>query len=256
MGHDFMAVKSYSGCEIMAPERSIHNCERAAFARCRGALAALVGGGAPDPPPSIHASHPPRPPRPPARHEKKRERELFYRAWRAWRVWRVWPARAPGRCQAAAAARACRRRPSQPRQRSKTASGRRQPALHGVRHRCSARQGTHRACVDLHRTGERGAAASASPQPESCSPAAKCMLRSRAQRLLLPFSLLILRFGQLSPFTGCIAHAFEAERAVGARRLARSWFVTRAGGGRGMCEPAVPPRIHGFQSMNSWTMNS
>ena len=32
-----------------------------------------------------------------------------------------------------------------------------------------------------------------------------------------------------------------AEVAVGARQLARSWFAMRAGGGRGMCDSAVPP---------------
>lgn len=34
----------------------------------------------------------------------------------------------------------------------------------------------------------------------------------------------------------------EAEVIVGARQLARSWFVQRAGCGRGMCDSAVPPR--------------
>ena len=57
--------------------------------------------------------------------------------------------------------------------------------------------------------------------------------RSRAQRSLLPFSPLILRFGQLSPFTDYIEGMSGAEVAVGARQLARSWFAMRAGGGRG-----------------------
>ena len=65
--------------------------------------------------------------------------------------------------------------------------------------------------------------------------------RSRAQRSLLPFSPLILRFGQLSPFTDYIEGMSGAEVAVGARQLARSWFAMRAGGGRGMCDSAVPP---------------
>ena len=66
--------------------------------------------------------------------------------------------------------------------------------------------------------------------------------RSRAQRLLLPFSPLILRFRQLSPFTDCIEGMSKAEAAVGAQQLARRWFVMRASGGRGMCESAVPLR--------------
>ena len=90
------------------------------------------------------------------------------------------PACTPWRCRAAAAARVRRRRPSQPRQRSTTTYVGRQPAIHDVQRRCSTRQGTRRACVDLHRTGERSAAASASPQPEHCSPSAKCM-RARAR---------------------------------------------------------------------------
>jgi hypothetical protein len=57
-----------------------------------------------------------------------------------------------------------------------------------VRHRCSARQGTHCACVDPHRTGERGAGASASPQPQSCSRAAKCV-RARARSPCCSLSL-------------------------------------------------------------------
>ena len=75
--------------------------------------------------------------------------------------------------------------------------------------------------------------------------------RSRAQRLLLPFSPLILRFGQFSPFTDCIERMSEAEAAVGARQLARSWFVMRASGGRGMCESAVPPRDLGQMCLTS-----
>ena len=127
------------------------------------------------------------------------------------------PARAPGRCRAAAAARVRRRGPCQARQRSKTASGRRQPALHRTRHRCSTQEGTHRACVDLHSTAERGAAACAAPQLEYLSHAAEMHARSRAQRLLLPFSPLILRFGQLSPFTDCIE---GMERSGSGRRSA------------------------------------
>ena len=54
--------------------------------------------------------------------------------------------------------------------------------------------------------------------------------RSRAQRLLLPFSLLILRFGQLSLFTGCIERMSEAE-------MPEERDGSPAAGSR--CEPAV-----------------
>ena len=158
------------------------------------------------------------------------------------------PARAPGRCRAAAAARVRRRGPCQARQRSKTASGRRQPALHRTRHRCSTQEGTHRACVDLHSTAERGAAACAAPQLEYLSHAAEMHARSRAQRLLLPFSPLILRFGQLSPFTDCIE---GMERSGSGRRsaTARPQLVRDASRrwARHVSDSAVPPRNHGFR---------
>ena len=51
----------------------------------------------------------------------------------------------------------------------------------------------------------------------------------------------------LYSFTDRIEGMSEAEVAVGTRQLARSWFVMRAGGGRGMCDSAVPPLIHGFR---------
>ena len=175
MAHDFMAVKSYSGHEIMGDNRF---------------LLAAAGGASTNPDSlsttftTLHASHPP-PTHPPTRRAREGGRPNFLVVGGGWvggccRCFPSTPARAPGRCRAAAAARVRRRGPCQARQRSKTASGRRQPALHCVPHRCSTQQGTHRACVDPHRTGERGAAACASPRPESCSPAAKCM-RARAR---------------------------------------------------------------------------
>ena len=84
------------------------------------------------------------------------------------------------------------------------------------------------------------------PLPHRCSlnPARlshnACAL-ARATLAAPLLSALISRFGPLSPFTGCIERMSEAERAVGARRLARSWFAMRAGGGRGMCNSVVPP---------------
>ena len=99
---------------------------------------------------------------PTAHHAHRGERcglYFFVGTWWAWWAWRATPARAPGRCQAAATARAHRRRPSRPREHSKTTSGRRQPALHGVWHSCSARQGTRQAYADVIAREQDGAAA-------------------------------------------------------------------------------------------------